>query len=273
MIASPATGFWERRLSRVGHRVVSTARVLRDLTAFALIVLGVMLKKFGTSHRVVHPLVFAQIRQAGVRLLPMSLFLGIAFGLLIIGQTVALLSRVGAQAFIGTVMVSVVVRELGPLITAIVVLARAGTATVVELGTMRALGEVRALESLGIDPIHYLVMPRMLGLSIAVFCLTTYVVLAAILSGWAFAFLQDIPLSPSAYFGQLGDALHWQDFALFGLKTLAFGAVIAVVCCYHGLARPLHFEAIADEAERAVVESVLCCVLLDLLFLVGYVFV
>ena len=87
-----------------------------------------------------------------------------ALGLVIVGQTVSLLSRVGAQQYIGTVMVTVIVRELGPLLAALIVLARAGTPNVVELGMMRALGEVEALESLGIDPIHYLVMPRVLAM-------------------------------------------------------------------------------------------------------------
>jgi len=263
----------ERYLDLVGYRVVQSAVLVRDMVAFALIALGVMLTKFGVSRKVVHPLVLAQIRQAGLRLLPMTIFLGVTLGLVIIGQTVALLNRVGAEALIGSVMVTVVMRELGPLLTAIVVLARAGTSNVVELGTMRALGEVSALESLGIDPIHYLVMPRMLGLAVSVFCLATYFVLVAIVSGWVFAFLQDIPLRPAAYFGRLGDALHWQDFALFGLKTLLFGVVIAVVSCYHGLARPLRFEEISAVTERAVVEGMVACVLLDALFLVGYVFV
>jgi len=263
----------ERYLDLVGYRAVQIALLFRDMVAFALITLGVMLTKLGVSRKVVHPLIFAQIRQSGLRLLPMMIFLGVTFGLVIIGQTVALLSRVGAGELIGTVMVTVVMRELGPLLTAIVVLARAGTSNVVELGTMRAMGEVSALESLGIDPIHYLVMPRMLGLAVSVLCLATYFVLVAILSGWVFAFLQDVPLRPAAYFGRLGDALRWQDFALFGLKTMLFGVVIAVVSCYHGLARPLRFEEISAVTERAVVEGVIGCVLLDALFLVGYVFV
>jgi phospholipid/cholesterol/gamma-HCH transport system permease protein len=262
----------ERYLDLLGYRFLQSVQLVRDMAAFALITLGVVLTRFGVARGVVHPLLFAQVRQAGLRLLPMSVFLGVTVGLVIIGQTVALLSQVGAESLVGTVMVTVVIRELGPLLTAIVVLARAGTSNVVELGTMRATGEVSALESLGIDPIHYLVMPRMLGLAVSVFCLTTYFVLAAILSGLLFAFLQDVPIRPAAYFGRLGDALRWQDFVLFGLKTMFFGCVIAVVSCYHGLARPLRLEEISAVTERAVVEGVVGCVLLDALFLVGYVF-
>src|ERR1041384_7369478 len=268
-----STQLWEWYSARVGDRILNTIEVLRELVAFAIITLGVTVTKFNASKRVVHPLIYQQIYHAGVRLLPMISFLAAALGLLIIGQTVALLTRVGAQDYIGTVMVTVVVRELGPLLTAFIVLARAGTANVIELSTVRALGEVEALESLGIDPIHYLVMPRVIGLALSVFCLTTYLVIIAIGSGYLFVFLQDVPLRLSAYINQIGDALRWQDFALLALKSSLFGIVIAVVNCYHGLARPLKVEDVPDISTRAVVESVVSCVLIDAVFLVGYLFV
>jgi phospholipid/cholesterol/gamma-HCH transport system permease protein len=260
------------RTELVGARVFDTAEVFKELAAFAVITLGVTLTKFNVSKRVVHPLIYTQIWNAGVRLLPMIGFIGAAFGLLIVGQTVGLLTKVGAQDYIGTVMVTVIVRELGPLLTALIVLARAGTANVVELGTIRALGEVEALESLGIDPVHYLVMPRVIGLATSVFCLTTYLVLIAIAGGYVFAFVQDVPLTLGSYFEQLNNALRWEDFVLFALKTTLFGGIIAVVSCYHGLARPLRVEEISQVTARAVVESVTACVLLDALFLLGYMF-
>src|SRR5206468_4487321 len=126
----------------------------------------------------------AQLSASGVRLLPMMIFLALALGLVIIGQTVSLLTRVGANSLLGTVMVTTVVRELGPLLTALIVLSRSGTATVVELGTARALGEVEALEVLGIDPIHYFVLPRVLGMAVGMLALTVYLILGALLSGY-----------------------------------------------------------------------------------------
>jgi len=263
----------ETFLERTGRRVMDVVSLSRALGAFALITLSVMLVRRDSPRRVMRPLIRAQIRNAGVRLLPIVSLLGVALGLLVVAQTTALLTRIGAHQYIGMIMVTVVVREIGPLLTAILVLARAGTANVVELGTLRALGEVRALESLGIDPIHYLVMPRMIGLSVAVFCLTVYLILTALLSGFLFSFLQGVPLKPGEYSGQIGDALLWQDFALLGLKTFAFGTVIAVVNCYQGLARPLDLDDVAEVTARAVVQSLTGCVILDALFLVGYVFV
>ena len=74
-----------------------------------------------------------------------------------------------ANNLLGSIMVIVVVRELGPLLTALLVLARVGTANVVELGTARAMGEVEALEALGIDPVHYFVVPRVVGMAVGFF--------------------------------------------------------------------------------------------------------
>jgi phospholipid/cholesterol/gamma-HCH transport system permease protein len=265
--------WWRRYVDRTGHHLLRWLGRVRELLAFAVISLSVLVTKSGVSRSVIRPLVFEQVWGAGVRLMPTVAFLGIGLGLVIIGQTVALLTRVGAQQFIGTVMAAVVVRELGPLLTAIVVLARSGTASVVELGTVRALGEVEALESLGIDPIHYLVIPRLVGLAVAVFCLSTYLIMVSVVGGYLFVFLQDVPLRPGAYFGQLAEALRWQDFVLLALKTSLFGIIIAVVNCYHGLARPLKIEDVSQVTTRAVVESLVGCLVVDVVFLVGYVFV
>ena len=94
----------------------------------------------------------------------------------------------------------------------------------------------------------------------------------AIGSGYIFAFIQDVPLTFANYLDQLSNALRWEDFVLFALKTTLFGAIIAVVSCYHGLARPLRVEEVSRVTARAVVESVTAIVLLDALFLLGYVF-
>jgi phospholipid/cholesterol/gamma-HCH transport system permease protein len=200
----------------------------------------------------------------------MILFLAAALGLVVIGQTVSLLKRVGATDFLGTIMVTVVVRELGPLLTALIVLSRSGTANFIELGTARALGEVEALEVLGIDPIHYLVVPRVIGMAFGIFSLTVYLILGALASGYLWAFVQDVPLMPGEYFSQLAGALNGLDFVLLAVKTFLFGIIIAVVTCYHGLAQPLLLQEVSQATVRAVAQSVIICVLLDALFIVVY---
>ena len=259
-----------RQFDSVSRSIVRFLETTRGLIAFTLITLGVAVAKFNVSTHVIHPLIRSQVYRAGLRLLPMISFLACALGLMIIGQMVALLTRVGAQNLAGTVMVTVVVRELGPLAAALLVLARVGAAYVIELGTARALGEVEALEALCIDPVHYLVIPRVVGLAFAIFSLTVYFILAALISGYLFAFVQDVPLLPGDYFKQLAMALSWEDFALLALKTCCFGIIIAVTTCYQGLAQPLRLEQVSGATTRAVVQSLVACVLLDVLFIIVY---
>jgi phospholipid/cholesterol/gamma-HCH transport system permease protein len=178
-------------LDAIGRGLIRFIKTAEGLVAFALITLAVGFTKFNASSRVIHPLVRTQVYRAGLRLLPMTSFLACALGLVIIGQMVALLSRVGAQGLAGTVMVTAVVRELGPLVAALLVLARVGAAYVIELGTARAMGEVEALEALCIDPIHYLVVPRVAGLAFSIFSLTVYFIIVTLVSGYLFAFVQD----------------------------------------------------------------------------------
>ena len=262
-----AAAFPLRWMEGVGQAAGRSLRAAKGQIAFVLITLSVGLGRFGVATRVVRPLIRSQILRAGWRLMPMTTFLAFALGLVIISQTISLLTQVGIQGYVGTVMVSIVVRELGPLAVALLILARVGTAYVIELGTARALGEVEALEALGIDPIHYLVVPRVVGLALSVFSLTVYFILLALASGYLFAFLQDVSLLPTEYFRQLADALTAEDFVVLGLKSLGFGGVIATFTCFQGLARPMRLEDVAGATTRAVVQSIVGCVLLDAVFI------
>ena len=254
----------------IGRKLFRFLLTVQGLGAFSLITLGVILKKFRTARAVIWPMVFHEIARSGSRLMPLFLFMSAALGLVVIGQTVSWLTRVGAINYLGTIMVVVVVRELGPLVTALLVLARIGAANVIELGTARALGEVEALEALGIDPVHYLVVPRVVGMALGAFSLTVYLILGALFSGYMWAFLQDVPLRPGEYFRQLAGALSGLDFVMLALKTLTFGFIISAVTCYHGLAQPLRLEEVSYATVRAVGQSVIACVFLDALFIIVY---
>ena len=253
-----------------GRQFLLFLLTIQGLGAFALITLGVFAQKFLTAQNVIWPLMRRETARAGVRLLPMFLFVAGALGLLVIGQTVSWLTRVGAIHYLGSIMVLVVVRELGPLLAALLMLARVGTANVVELGTARALGEVEALEALGIDPVHFLVVPRVAGMAVGMFSLTVYLILGALVSGYLWAFIQDVPLLPGDYFRQLAGALSYLDFVLLALKTGAFGFIIAIVTCYHGLAQPLQLNEVSRATVRAVAQSIVACVLVDAFFIIIY---
>jgi phospholipid/cholesterol/gamma-HCH transport system permease protein len=254
----------------LGRKLFLFLLTVQGLGAFALITIGVILRKSGVAKNVVRPRIRQEIARAGVALLPMFFFVALALGFLVVGQTVSALAKVGATSYLGSTMVIVIVRELGPLLAAMLVLARVGTANVIELGTARAMGEVEALETLGIDPVHYLIVPRVIGMALGVFALTVYLIIGALASGYLFAFLQDVPMTPGDYFKQITESLSWLDFALLALKTIGFGFFIAIVTCYHGLAQPLRLEEVSRVAVRAVTQGVIVCVLIDAVFIVLY---
>lgn len=253
-----------------GRWLLTAAHTARQLAAFALITLGVMVTRRAQAPAVMRPLLAHHIAAAGLHLLPMTALLAAALGWVVVGQTVALLSRVGAPEYVGTVMVLAVVRELGPLATALTVLLKVGVPTVIQLGTARANGEVEALEALGIDPVHFLVAPRVVGMMVAAVALSAYLILGALAAGYLVAFLQDVPLTPGDYARQIAGALTGMDFVLLGLKASGFGAIIALACCFEGLARPLTLRDVARASTAAVVAAVLGCLALDAAFIVVY---
>jgi phospholipid/cholesterol/gamma-HCH transport system permease protein len=125
----------------LGRKLFLLLLTVQGLGAFALITLGVILTKFGVARNVIRPRIRQEIARVGVVLLPMFLFVALALGFLVIGQTVSALAKFGATDYLGTTMVIVIVRELGPLLAARLVLARVGTAHVIELGTAARAGQ------------------------------------------------------------------------------------------------------------------------------------
>ena len=254
----------------LGRKLFLLLLTIEGLGAFALIALGVVLRKRRTAPNLIRPMVRKEISRAGTELLPMFLFIAIVLGFLVVGQTVSVAARFGAVDYIGTVMVTVIVRELGPLLAAGLTLARIGTANVIELATARALGEVEALEALGIDPVHYLIVPRVIGMTLGVFSVTVYLILVALGGGYLFAFLQNVPVTPRDYVHEIAGSLSWLDFLLLALKACSFGFFIAIVTCYHGLAQPLRLDEVSRVTVRAVTEGVFVWVAIDALFILLY---
>lgn len=245
-------------------------RGLTRLGAFTLITLSTARLRFGENSRVMRPRILDEIHRCGVRLLPIVGFLGVVLGMVFVGQIISLMEQVGAGNFTGTLMVTVFVREMVPMAAGLVVLARVGTAAVIDLGTARALGEVEALEALGIDPIHYLVVPRVVGFATAVVSLSLYLLVIALGSGYAFAFARGLKASPFEFLARIAGAMSALDFPLLALKTALFGALTGLVICYQGLARPLTLAEVGSATTRTVAVCVVVCLLLDAAFIGVY---
>jgi len=178
--------------------------------------------------------IMKQIKFTGLDALPFTMMIALILGSLVIIQAIPQLSLLGASEMIGNILVIAVIRELGPLLTAIVVIARSGTAISAELGNSVVLREIEALEAMGINPFHYTIVPRIIASVVSVFCLTIYFDITAIFGGYLIASTR-LVLPFQSFINNVIGALTPYDIYLSIAKSLLFGFLIAIVCCYYGL--------------------------------------
>ncbi len=185
---------------------------------------------------------------------------------LVISQAVRELGRLGATELIGQLMVIAIVRELGPLVTALLVAGRSGTAIAAELATNKVMGEVHALEGMGIDPLHYLVLPRLAAAIISVFGLLILFDIVSIVAGFVAASANG--MSSARYFDIVLSSLALRDVVLTIAKGLVFGIVIGIVPSFYGLRVHGRSTEVPVASSRAVVLSIVAIFVCSALFVV-----
>jgi phospholipid/cholesterol/gamma-HCH transport system permease protein len=189
--------------------------------------------------------------------------LGLLVGALAVTQTTAL---VGANSELTVrVLVWTVVGELGPLLAAIIIVARSAVAIATELALMEAQSETDYLANLRIRPMDYLVVPRMAALTLSVIALTVYFQVVAVAGGLAVSTLfQNAPfiIQLERFFAVITLA----DLLLALLKSFCFGAAVAAISCYHGLAVTRSLTSVPIAAMRAVIQSLLFVFVIDAVF-------
>ncbi len=213
--------------------------------------------------RTVFAVLSAQIYFTGWQAMPLITVLALASGGVVILQSSSNLTLFGGAQMIGNLLVVIVVRELAPLLTALVVVARSGTAVASEVGNMRANREIEALESMGINPLSYIVFPRILGGVISVVCLATYFVLISLLGGFMLTkLIHDMPFN--FYVDALTRAVAPEDIWLFLLKNSFSGMIIFVVSCYQGLSVKRSPTEVPIVTTQAVVKSIIYVIVFNL---------
>jgi phospholipid/cholesterol/gamma-HCH transport system permease protein len=219
----------------------------------------------GESFRVIS----RQVIFTGVDALPVVSLIALMVGGIVIIQAGTTLPRVGAGALLAHIVVITLVRELGPLLTAFIVVWRSGTAISTELGNMRVSQEIAALEAMGISLTRFIVMPRLVGAIIAMICLTVYFDLVAILGGFLFAKIKlTIPLA--VYLEEIERSLSVSDLLITVIKAVLFGFTIAIVCSHHGLSVVASSTEVPQQTTRAMLNTVSICLLLDVLVTAGF---
>lgn len=204
----------------------------------------------------------AQIYFTGWQAMPLVFTVASVTGSLVIFYTANQANPLGTGDIGTTLLYLIVGRELGPLITGFIVIARSGTAVASEIGNMRANGEIEALQAMAIDPLSFVVFPRVFGGIISVVCLVVYFDVIAVLAAFtASVFLTGA--SFSSFCGALLQQVEVGDMAMVGLKSLMMGTTVFAVSSYQGLrVRKSHHE-VPQVAIKAVVISIISVTLLN----------
>ena len=213
---------------------------------------------------------FLIAEKSGANAVGITALLGFLIGVILAFQSAIAMGKFGAEIYVADLVVIVLFRELGPLLTAFILAARTGSAFAAEIGTMKVNEEIDALTTMGLEPVQFLAVPRILA---AVF-VTPLLTMFNNLLGIVGCILVMIPMgfAPITLLNQIRQATGLTD--LFGglAKTFVFGFLIAAIGCLRGLQTKTGASAVGDSATRAVVTSIIAIVFADGVFAVVYYF-
>jgi phospholipid/cholesterol/gamma-HCH transport system permease protein len=242
-------------LARVGAFACENARGLRYLAA----VLGTTLFLSAQPRRWRRPAreVFArQFYSFGVESVRFILILAVLVGISVVVQLSVWTGRLGQSHTLGPLLVVIVARELAPLFANFVLIVRGGSAIATELGVMKAGGEARVMEAQGLEPLLFLVMPRVLAMALAAFCLTVIFVVAAFASGYGFGvFFGEVNLGSGDFLISIFKAVHPLDAVGFLAKCLLPALLTGVICSTEGLSVEGGVTHVPRAAQRALARS------------------
>lgn len=196
-------------------------------------------------------------------------FCALLVGIGIVLQASVLFYRLGQEAHLGRILVSVVMQEVGPLMVNLFVIARSGTAIASEIATMALMGDTRVMESQGMDLTHYLLLPRCFGVAISVFCLSILFVFIAICSGGVAGMLLPFSAKMTAhFFRDICMAVVPMDLVCLIAKSFLPGFMTALICCRTGAESSVAVTMIPIAAAKGVVQSLTTLLILSLLITV-----
>jgi phospholipid/cholesterol/gamma-HCH transport system permease protein len=206
-----------------------------------------------------------QAMGCGVAALPIISLISFFVGLILALQGAYELRRLGALQLVANAVAISMTRELGPLMTAIVVIGRSGSAFAAEIGTMKVNEEIDALETMALEPVPFLVAPKFLAMMLMVPCLTTWAILMGVLGGGAFG-VTSAGFTWVTYIRATLNAIELRDLLLALVKAFMFGVVITAVGCKEGFSTGLGSEEVGRSTTSAVVKSIFLVVAVDLIF-------
>lgn len=261
-----------RLLARVGRDLIAFTSYLGGVTSLFTFSLLEGFRKPRPGDRLVRQVLVKQVYFTGVQGFRTITPIALVIGMLTIVQMFVVAPRLGAEDLVGKVLIAIIVRELGPLLTAIILIGRSGTAIATEIANMMVSDEFDALESIGVDPLHYIVYPRLAGMMVSLTALILYFNAVGLLGGYLVARLLGIPLPFGTFFNTLFASMSGIDILVVLLKGLLMGAAIASIAVMHGFKVGRSSTMVPVAATKAVVNSLVAVFLVDgLVSLVSYI--
>jgi phospholipid/cholesterol/gamma-HCH transport system permease protein len=205
---------------------------------------------------------------AGVNALPIVALVSFLMGLIMAFQAAIPLRQFGAELFVANLIGLSMLRELGPLMTAIILAGRSGSAFAAELGTMKVREEIDALKTMGLDPVRFLVVPRVVAAVVMTPLLTIFANLLGLMGGSVVMLSLGFPLI--TYFHQIQYAVTYGSLVGGLVKAFAFGILVAGIGCLRGLQAQTGATAVGESTTRAVVSGIVLITIADGIFSVVY---
>ena len=253
-----------------GNAVTHVTADLREQVEFLGSITGNLPRTLLDKKRMRWPEVRRVFELAGANAVPIVSLVSLLVGLIIAFESAQPLAQFGAQLYVANMIGLVMVRELGPLLAAILLAGRSGSAFAAEIGTMKVNEELNALETFGLNPIRFLVVQRITAGILLTPLLTSYATFMGVLGGVLVALGLGFPLS--LIFHQLSSSVHLSDVFFGAAKGVVFGAIVSAVGCLRGLQTQQGPSAVGISTTRAVVSSILLIIIADAVFSVLFFF-
>jgi phospholipid/cholesterol/gamma-HCH transport system permease protein len=258
--SAAAPGAWTRTATATGEAFLGIAETVGGM---GLLLGRVLARIFSFPPRVDWPELKRNLHKMAVKSLPIVVVTALFTGAIVVIQAAPLVQRYGAQSLLGWGAGFGTLREIAPLLTALMISGRVGANNTAELGTMVVTEQIDALRTLAIDPIAFLIAPRFIAIVVTLFVMTLYADALA-LFGAAYSGYALIQVEPKSFYnGLTGGLLHFGDVADGLIKGVVFGLVIALSSCHFGLSTTGGAPGVGRSVNATVVASAAGVFVLD----------
>ncbi|MGL6043792.1 MAG: ABC transporter permease [Sandaracinobacteroides sp.] len=261
--------FWQRELERLGRYVIEGWNSLLAILAFVGLTIVSAGQALSSRRGVRWGAITVQMEQVGVNALGIVGLMSFLIGIVLAQQGAVQLRQFGAEVFVINLVGRATFRELGILLTAIMVAGRSASAFAAQIGSMKLAEEIDAMRTIGLDPVEVLVLPRTIALILMLPLLGFYASILSIIGAGLFTWVS-LGIPPASFVQRLREVVPMADVLIGLSKAPVFGAIIAIIGCHQGFQVSGNAESVGRRTTQAVVEAIFIVIVLDAFFAVFY---